>query len=264
MTAGGETPIAKIATYNARMAKSMIDKIYFMDKVEADLFVDYGCADGVMVKALARMFPENRFVGYDILPRMVNLAQENNPQEILFTTDWGAIQQQIQTTQSNGGKTAIVLSSIIHEVYSYCSAGEIKEFWKRVFESGFDYVVIREMMVSRTTSRQSDPISVARIRQCYDGAKLHQWESLWGSINENWSLVHFLLTYRYEEGWEREFRENYLPLNLEDFMPMIPRRYFPTFMEHYTLPYVRKTVEQDFGIQLQDRTHFKCILELRA
>lgn len=264
MTTGGNTPIAEISTYNARMAKSMIDKIYFMDKVEADLFVDYGCADGVMLKSLAQFFPGHQYAGYDILPRMVEIAQENNPNGVLFTTDWSAIQQRVQATKKAGRKTVIVLSSIIHEVYSYCSATEIQEFWNRVFESGFDYVVIREMMVSRTASRQSDPISVARIRQCYDGAKLQQWESLWGSLNENWSLVHFLLTYRYTEGWEREFRENYLPLNLEDFMPMIPRRYFPTFMEHYTLPWIRKTVEEDFGIQLQDRTHFKVILELKA
>ena len=84
----------------------------------------------------------------------------------------------------------------------------MKDFWKFVFETKlFHYIAIRDMCVSHTTSRQSDPISVAKIRMNYDSNLLSQWEARWGSLTENWSLTHFLLTYRYVDSWEREFRE---------------------------------------------------------
>lgn len=252
--------IPEIGSYNDGMAKSMIDKIYFMDKIDAEVIVDFGCANGVMLKQLAVMFPAHTYMGFDASEKMLELAREDNPHDIFFTTQWAEMVASIKNTK---GKKAIVLSSIIHEVYSYCSEREIAEFWDRVFNTGFDYIVIREMMVSKTTSRPSDPLSVARIRQCFNKHKIQEWENIWGSITENGSLVHFLLTYRYETNWEREYKENYLPVTLEDFMPMIPKQYFPTFFEHYTLPFVRNQVEKDFGVQLQDRTHLKLILENR-
>lgn len=116
-------------------------------------------------------------------------------------------------------------------------------------------------MVSRSTSRPSDPISVAKIKINYDKERLSQWESRWGSLHENWSLVHFLLTYHYVNSWERECYENYLPLSLEDFLNIIPEGWEPFYIDHYTLPYLRQCVQNDFGIDLQDRTHLKLILK---
>ena len=250
--------IPDINGYNTRMSMSLIDKIYFMDKIgDANLIVDFGCADGAILKHLAKLFPDYQYVGFDISPEMLEIARNGSPSNITYTSNWDEVLKLIE-----GKKAAITLSSLIHEVYTYCSEKEVEEFWGRVWNSCFSYVVIREMMVSKSASRQSDPIAVARIRQCYDKNKLQEWETQWGSLTENWSLVHFLLTYRYTENWEREFRENYLPVALEDFFPLIPPKYYPTFMEHYTLPFNRKTIEQDFGIQLQDRTHLKLILEL--
>jgi len=252
--------IPQIQSYNQHMSMSIIDKIFFLDKINASVIVDFGCADGAMVKRIAEIFDNFTYIGFDASEEMVDIANKDNPYNILFTSSWEKVVEEMNKIP---GKKTIVLSSLIHEVYSYCSEVEIAEFWDRVWNSDFDYVVIREMVVSKTTSRQSDPISVARIRQCYDKNKLHQWESTWGSIDENWSLVHFLLTYRYEENWEREYKENYLPVALEDFMTMIPKKYYPTYYEHYNLPFIRQKVEEDFGVQLQDRTHLKLILTLK-
>ena len=90
---------------------------------------------------------------------------------------------------------------------------------------------------------------------------MRAFESCWGSLNDNWSLTHFLLKYRYQAEWERELRENYLPISVERMLGLVPTEYTPTFIEHYTLPFLRERVMADFGIQLQERTHFKLILK---
>lgn len=249
-----DSEIPNLMDYRKKMMKSMVDKIYFIDKVEAEVFVDYGCADGAMLHIM-QGFSGHELVGFDISEDMLELARKENP-DILFSSNWEDIMN-----AKKGKTSALVLSSVIHEVYHYGSASEIMEFWDRVWNSGFDYVVIRDMMVSRSTSRISNPLSVARIRQCYDSNKISEWEANWGSLHENWSLTHFLLTYQYQDNWARELKENYLPNSLEDFMPLIPKMYVPTYFEHYTLPYTRMCIERDFGIQLQDNTHLKLILQ---
>jgi len=260
------TPILDTTGYNEKMAKSLIDKIYFLDKVDADVFVDFGCADGRMLSFIEKVFPGVTLIGYDNDAQMIETAKLTNPDTgILFTSDWNDVIKAVEGHKKAGRKVCLVLSSVIHEAYSYLSSAELKAMWNRVWgDDGvrFDAVAIRDMMVSRTTSRPSDPMAVARVRQVFDIEKLAQWESQWGSIDENWSLTHFLLTYQYTENWEREVRENYLPIPYEEFLNSIPRHYVPTFKEHFTLPYLRRSVRNYFGIELADRTHIKLILEL--
>lgn len=253
-------------TYNEKMQKSLIDKIFFMDKVEAEIYVDFGCANGHLLRVLANLFPEHTYIGYDISEEMINEAKSHdNPSNLIFTTKWEGVEAYIDRERSNdveGFKTRVclILSSVIHEVYSY-GPENVKSFWKTVFSDKlFDFIVIRDMCVSKTCSRPSDFISVARIRQLFDAEKLSQWETQWGSLEENWSLTHFLLSYHYE-NWEREYRENYLPVCKENLLKMFPVNFFPVFVEHYTLPYLRKKIFKDFGIQLQERTHIKIIME---
>jgi trans-aconitate methyltransferase len=63
--------IPKKEVYLARMSKSLIDKIYFMDKVESNIFVDFGCADGSVIRLLSQLFPEHYYIGYDCDPDMI-------------------------------------------------------------------------------------------------------------------------------------------------------------------------------------------------
>ena len=44
-----EQRISNFASYNANMKKSLMDKIYFIDKTEATVFVDFGCSDGELI-----------------------------------------------------------------------------------------------------------------------------------------------------------------------------------------------------------------------
>jgi len=256
-------PVNDHDRYTHAMEKSMMDKLYFMDKVDAVSFFDYGCADGALLHAAQGLFPDHAYFGFDEDLRMVERCKHRATVRLEEFQKW---------VSEAEGPRCLILSSVVHELYSYRREW-VPRFWKWAFEGGvsnvagrnprdwgFDYIALRDMCVSRTTSRPSDPISVAKVRMRYDRERLSQWEARWGSLDENWSLTHFLLTYRYTEGWEREVRENYLPIPLEELLSLVPEQWEPRYIEHFTLPYVRGCVRRDFGIDLQDRTHLKLIL----
>ena len=49
----------------------------------------------------------------------------------------------------------------------------------------------------------------------------------------------------------------------EDLMALLPLEYDIMYHEHGTLPYIKRAVRDDFGIELKDATHLKLVLENR-
>ena len=50
--------IANLKVYNDNMRKSLLDKAYFLSFVDSDTFIDFGCADGSLLKHIHEMFPD--------------------------------------------------------------------------------------------------------------------------------------------------------------------------------------------------------------
>jgi hypothetical protein len=246
--------IQNIEVYNESMRKSLLDKIFFMDKIDSLMFIDYGCADGSMLDFLNNLFPEYKYFGYDISQEMLDIASRKND-AIIFSNSWNDILSRANDT------TALILSSVIHEIYDYSGKKEIDEFWKRVFNNKFEYIIIRDMMISKSCERKSDINDIIKLRNLSNSDHLGEFENKWGSIDNNKNLIHFLLKYKYEANWSREVNENYLPLNFENFLTFIPHNYEVIFHEHYVLPHIRKCAKEDFGINIIDNTHAKFILK---
>jgi hypothetical protein len=240
--------------YTTRMDLSMVDKLFFVDKIQPDLVVDFGCASGALLKNLKTLCPDVRLLGYDTDPQMVT----HSSPEIDVTRTWANVEYAVAEFK----RPALILSSVIHEVVHYGSKADIDAFWKKVFESGFHYIVIRDMVPSRSIDRLSCVNDVKKLYHKFLGSKaLTDFERIWGSIESNRNLVHFLLKYRYlEPNWEREVRENYIPIAREDLLSKIPLGYDIVFHEHYVLPYILQTVRDETGIELKDPTHLKLIL----
>lgn len=253
-----DTKILNFDSYNTEMKKSLLDKIFFIDKVDTQVFVDFGCADGELIKFLYSLFPDFEYIGYDINPEMIKLAQSNVSnvsKNIHFTSDWKEVLDLISER-----KATLILNSVIHEVYSYSNLVDNEEFWKRIFNGTFDYIVVRDMLPKQSINKRSDINDIAYVRKRANKAHLKDFENHWGSIEDNRNLVHFLLKYRWEENWEREVKENYFPLYAEYFLEKIPDKYHIDFYDEFVLPFTKRKIKEDFNICLKDTTHIKCIL----
>ncbi len=253
--------ISNYDVYIKRMARSIYDKLFFVDKIfdSVDTFLDFGCADGELIKYVHSFMPEMRFIGYDIDEQMIERAKENVPYAE-FYSDWEAIVLE-------PSKTVVNLSSVLHEIYSYLTQSEIQEFWNRILCSGFKYVVIRDMCFSALTKRQKDALNMlhACVMMSEYEDKLADYEKVWGPIADAKNILHFLLKYRYSENWEREVKENYLPLPVSIYDSIFKRsNYDIMFKRVYTLQYIRNQIFKDFGVDIRDiPTHMQYILKFK-
>ena len=261
------TPISNYNIYTTEMTKAIMDKMFFADKIDADLIVDYGCADGTLIAHLKRLFPDMVYMGYDNDPKMVEEASTKLKSIGIVRgiySDWDYIEQEVKIMQAAGLKTAIVLSSLIHEIYSYCDDAEIYQFWERVYQTGFDYIVIRDMawVGWQLGTRARFDEMVEKVRAKANPKMLEDFENVWGKITYEKNLMHFLLKYRYEANWARELHENYLPIHIANLLATMPEdQYKVAYKEFFGIPFIAKQVQNDFDIVFDCSTHVKLIME---
>lgn len=245
--------IKDLEIYNARMAKSMYDKLWFVDKLPDDISMlyDYGCGDGTLLQMAQPFLPNGCLTrGYDNNFDMVVKARRKLGYNISYQP----------LTEVPAG-TCLVASSVFHEIYNYSE--DIEAELQNIFGIGADYIAIRDMYYDNgnVPNRKSMFFQEAAVRRAFQGDKkvqLDQFEETWGSIAEEKNLVHFLLKYRYVENWSRELKENYLPYQIYD---IIPDTYQFIYYETYTLPFLKAQIKKDFGVTLEARTHYKMLLK---
>lgn len=256
MSTINEIKIKDMKTYLSHMKNGIEDKLFFINfkMDDIDTFVDFGCADGSLLKSLSLLFPKKRLIGYDISEEMLGIAKKN-VSCCEFYSDWDKINVSFD-------KSCLILSSVIHEVYSYSSQGEIENFWRIVFQSGFKYIIIRDMMYSKEDVISLHDTKKIKANRVYRD-KIESFEKINGPLSTSKQTLSFLLKYRYSENWDREVKENYLPLDITEFEHKISKDYDKIFFEHRTLPFLKKRIKEDFGVELKMKTHMKIILEKR-
>jgi 23S rRNA U2552 (ribose-2'-O)-methylase RlmE/FtsJ len=258
----GEKPIADFDDYIEGMKMSMEDKLFFVNKLDFDVIVDFGCANGTFLSLVQNMKPNVKLIGYDLDDTMLLKAESILGEEALLTSSW----QQVVLELSKYEKPLLNLSSVIHEVYSYSHSSVIKKFWEQqVFGDNFKWITIRDMIPSveiHKGERKSFEEDAKKVRELADSYYLKSFEDKWGSIHNNYrTLVHFLLKYRYTDNWDRELNENYLPVSLETLKKKIPSSYKIVFEEDFIVPFIREKVMEDFGINIKHSTHTKMIIK---
>ena len=143
------TKIADLTKYNNDMKKSLADKLFFLDHLDletADFFVDFGCADGALIDALGDV--NVRKVGVDNNSDMYNICFARGL-DVHRSLDNVHLYEQPDHAVLN-------MSSVLHEVYSYLDKEQVENFWYNVFIGDYEYIVIRDMMVSNNTYRPAD------------------------------------------------------------------------------------------------------------
>lgn len=246
--------IANLNIYNEGMRKSIEDKLFFLPLVDDDkvkAIVDYGCADGTLLSLIPSKWEK---IGIDMNIDMLTRAEE--------LCQGGKFILANNLPLMDGEGKILNLSSVLHEIYSYGTKDDVLVFWKNLFNSNYDYIVIRDLITDVPNDKEAELFDILKIRNHPIYSKLvASFESKWGSISYQKNLLHFLLKYRYVENWDREVNENYFNLSVNELLNIIPRQYEVFYKKTYCLPFVQKRIKKDFGIWVEDTTHIQLILK---
>jgi 16S rRNA C1402 N4-methylase RsmH len=254
--------IIDLSGYNQKMRKSFLEKTFFLTKIPATVYLDYGCADGSMIEFMTKLFPEFHYFGYDNDPKMIEMAKNLKVPNAVFSANFDEL---VTAMKKIDGIRAVICSSLIHEVYAYQVGGSVVQFWNRI-NNNFNYVCIRDMAMTReaegydVSSHDIWALANYYLKEKDDVYILNDFQKKYGEITKLKQMTHFLLKYRYKNNWERELNENYFPLPVEELL-----KQFATveYKNHYLLPFLKEKVKQDFGIELKEPTHIQLIAKLR-
>lgn len=254
--------------YNDRMRRSMWDKAFFMDKIpRAELIVDFGCADGSLIRFLHTMFPSVMFIGYDIDPRMVEAANAEKSENTWFFASIDQVLRQVENLELCGDRIAVNFSSVLHEVFHYSDGhSAVAEFIGALKPR---YIVARDMMyISGDDGAKVSEAVLDRLRQRLPQWQVSDFENRWGSVALRKNLIHLLLKYKYTENWPRECDENYFSYTWDDLMAAADPEgnYRPILHSRYILPWCRYDIEETLGIDpgSEVTTHYALILERKT
>lgn len=256
--------IGNYAVYTDRMRRSMWDKAFFMDKVPGtELIIDFGCADGSLIRFLHELFPGMRYIGFDADPAMIRAAKRKRSENTWFFSDEEAMLAQIRALAIDPMRIAINFSSVLHEIFHYdCDRTSITRLIAKVNPR---YLVVRDMMYHASDpDAAAPPDAVAHLQRVLPARQLESFEAEWGSISLRRNLVHLLLKYKYTENWERECAENYFSYTMDDLQALLDpsRKYAPILHYRYILPWFRYDAQNNLGIDPGNEftTHFALIL----
>lgn len=258
-----------IDEYLNRMDSSIQDKLWFLDKVitKTTGILDYGCADGTLLKEIRtgvmltpsqRVFTPNWYdlIGYDNSPDMMARAKENTK-----GLDISFIEAPHEALLHN---SCIVLSSVLHEIFSYQPEDEAIWELQSIFDLGAKYIAIRDM----GTTVQDNDLAPTEWERCVrldeehssEPSLLPSFEAEWGSIAYMKNLLHYFLKKPYGENWENELKENYFAVSPKDLLSCFERRdYDVVYYESYTLPHIGLRAHEEYGLSLPYPTHYKIL-----
>lgn len=273
-----ETVIKNLEIYNIRMDKSIEDKLWFLGQPEikdVDVFVDFGCANGNMLRHMYYQDPGKVYIGYDNNTEMLSIAKEYCKNTgIKFIYNFENIREYINR-EYPGKKVCLILSSVLHEVYSYTPAGAgIDEFWKSIKEDlNPDYIVIRDMTwgfnedyEARYSLREHQNkffMDCDKILLSANKKQIRDFEKAIGRrfLRSIKDITHFLLKYKYIENWDREVQENYLSYKVMDIVSELRDKYKLTYHKFYCLPYLHEQFMKDFDIDFIGDTHYNFLFK---
>lgn len=249
--------------YTDSMAHSIWDKAFFMDKIgDADAIIDFGCADGAMIRFLAPLFPDKQFYGYDIDLEMIRMAIEKSipDDDIGFYCD-GQLDYMIKVIKASGAKSVCLnLSSVLHEVYSV--SGGRDAINQILTELPVNYITIRDMYFHMDSDKFFLVTPPNYFFKHFNPEKITQFEARYGKLDNLKNIVHFMMKYQWVgNGWEEELEENYFSWDIKKFMSDIHWPGSPVFEAHYLLPHLCYRWLKEYEVWLPDvHTHAQFVL----
>lgn len=259
--------------YTTEMSKSVWDKAFFMDKIPGvKCVIDFGCADGAMIRYLSPLFPDIMFVGYDISNELLNRARKTPPfnANIIYFEDGPlagvAALTRYVLNSFKPEEICINFSSVLHEVFSSTGGDTVIKYLVtrlhpkfitirdmycddpvNFIDGGSEVVPILDMMVHNYGARMAD--------------KFNEYSKKHGALTDWRDFTQFLMKVQWvDNGWADEMKEDYFSWTLDKLYPVIGA-YSPCFEARYQLPYLSEKWKKEYGWYNPDiHTHAQFIL----
>lgn len=273
ITQVGSYEIADREGYLARMAAPLQEKLkmlrYFPKNPRRIL--DVGCADGILTRAIAEMYyrecPDNppQVLGIDLDQGFIDLARMESAgiPNIEFRKNW--LRDMVDGVYQGKPRYDVVsFFSVLHEFYTY---GEgMPSVMKAMADAHqvleIDGVLPIRDMILHKSAYESD-FQVPQVLKKVDARDfvhpfLEEHQERFGKVRTVADMNHFLLKYFYTDNWQREGKENYIPVPMEDYLQMF--RLLDMQVLHqdlYLMPYLKNRWKRDFDLSEDEVDIFK-------
>ena len=220
-----------------------------------NLWVDFGCTDGEVTKAIADKAIDCGVIGYD---RDDDESWPAPTEGVTFTNKFEHVTKHTIDQDSNVG---VFLGSVLHEAYTENMAPMV---WERVTQLSPSIVVVRDMMYWPEPGDSREGIGAVDVVNAIVGAAEKNHPKHWMDFKKKWcargcnwrQALHFLLKYRYRKNWSYENREDYLIMSPQLLLKSAEEHgYYPIHMEAMSLEFLKDTWKRDLGIELNHPTH---------
>ncbi len=257
--------------YTTEMSKSVWDKAFFMDKIPgARCVIDFGCADGAMMRFLAPLFPNITFVGYDINRQLLNRGKSYDPcySNIVWIDNIDAVINFVLNVKDfDPNEICINFSSVLHEVYSSTGGVPVTDILIQKVKP--KYITIRDMYCDDPvpfvkSSAEVSPMLVklvakmgTRIRD-----RINDYANVHGPLKDWRDWTQFLMKIQWaDNGWKEELTEDYFSWSIDKLLNVLFTDYSTCFECRYQLPYLTEKWKKEYDwYNPEIHTHAQFIL----
>ncbi|HEX9007754.1 MAG TPA: class I SAM-dependent methyltransferase [Patescibacteria group bacterium] len=245
--------IANSALYLERMSKPLQEKLKiakFIPKSTKSV-LDIGCADGTVTLALADLFPDISFVGIDFNKEFIDIAKTKIGDRKNVSFEYGFLRERLAKPERFD---AAIFCSVLHEFFSY---GEGISTVVKALADAHEIlktkgVLIIRDMITDDYMRSADLWLEDMMEKISKNNSLlplmGDFENWFGKMNSIKQINHFLLKYMYQDNWQREGRENYVPVSFEQYEQIFNLLGMKIqYKESYTIPFLRELWRKDFN-----------------
>lgn len=254
--------IQNFETYLSRMSKPLQEKLkvakYISGSVKSVL--DVGCADGTLTLALADMFPHINFVGIDLNPEFVEIANKRVEQRTNVKFECAYLRDRLTKEERFD---VVMFCSVLHEFFSYgegiSSVVKALSDARELLNVGGE-VIIRDMILYEYAEKSQlwlaeilNKIKTERMISLVD-----DFEKYFGRMDSIKQVNHFLLKYMYTDNWQREVKENYVPVSFEKYDEIFGILGMTvSFQRSSTIPYLKNKWKEEFGFTDDELDSFR-------
>lgn len=244
----------RLQAYTDAMAKGMEDKLFFLPHLPAGAAIlDFGCADGRMLEALAIRRPDLVMAGLDISQSALDSARARGVDVPLFAStdaasDW-------VHREARQRPVVLVANSVVHEVVHYGPATAWLDFWSFVQDTPFWGMALRDFSMARSDAAKPAAAFARAVRAGLPAWQRASFESLWGPIVDQGRAVHAALKAPWTQSWDREGPENYFPIFREAMHERVHALFTPVVWNPHVHAYADGDTVRRFGRHLPCATH---------